>query len=202
MEHSGCKDLAEFRQLPAEKLFAVWQNLKKSFKGGGQATFPVIDGRFVVDNGSSLLAAGKQKKIHYMAGATSEDMMPPVLLQMARSWCEKQEKKSYTWFFNRRLPGDENGAWHSSDLWYWFGTLPNCWRPMEKKDYDLSGQMTDYLVNFCKYGDPNGAGLTGWVPSGKNQGKVLVLGEEDTHMGRPSLPKLVKTMLTNKAVGE
>ena len=203
MENCGCKDLEAFRQLPAEKLFSVWQNLKKSFKGAGQATFPVIDGRFVVDNGSNLLAAGKQKKIHYMAGTTSEDMMPPILLQMAKSWCENQEKKSYTWFFNRRLPGDENGAWHSSDLWYWFGTLANCWRPMEPKDYELSEQMVSYLCNFVKTGNPNKGGeLPTWIASDKTQKRVLCFGEKPTHMGKASMLKLVKTLLTNKAVGE
>ena len=73
---------------------------------------------------------------------------------------------------------------------------------MTMKDNDLSNQMTDYLTNFCKYGDPNGAGLTAWLPAGKQQGKVLCLGEKDTRMGKPDLLKLTKTMLTNKAVGE
>ena len=59
--------------------------------------------------------------------------------------------------------------------------------------------MVSYLTNFCKYGDPNGSGLTAWLPGGK---KVLCLGEEATHMGKASYPKLVKTLLTNKAVGE
>ena len=73
---------------------------------------------------------------------------------------------------------------------------------MTMKDHDLSNQMTDYLTNFCKYGDPNGAGLTAWLPARKNQSKVLRLGEADTHMGKADLLKLAKTMLTNKAVGE
>ncbi len=200
MDATGCRDLAEFRQVPADKLFATWQSLKKTMKGG--ACFPVLDGRFVVGTGVDLLKAGKQKAISYMAGSTSEDVMPPIIYQMAKDWCAAQSKPSYAWFFDRRLPGDENGAWHSSDLWYWFGTLPNCWRPMTKKDFDLSGQMTDYLTNFCKYGDPNGAGLTAWLPMGKRQKKVLRLGEQDTHMGKADLLKLTKTMLTNKAVGE
>ena len=200
MEHAGCKDLAEFRALPAEKLFATWQNLKKSMKGGG--CFPCLDGRFVVGTGAELLSAGQQKQIHYMAGSTSEDVMPPIIYQMAKDWCAAQQEKSYAWFFDRRLPGDENGAWHSSDLWYWFGTLDNCWRPMTKKDWNLSNQMSDYLTNFCKYGDPNGAGLTAWLPMTRGQSKVLRLGEADTQMGRADLLKLTKTMLTNKAVGE
>ena len=73
---------------------------------------------------------------------------------------------------------------------------------MTMKDYDLSNQMTDYLTNFCKFGDPNGAGLTAWLPMSKGQNKVLRLGEKDTHMGKAEMAKLVKTMLTNKAVGE
>ena len=73
---------------------------------------------------------------------------------------------------------------------------------MEQKDYDLSGQMVDYLMNFCKYGDPNGAKLTGWMPAGKKQNQVLRLGEGETRMGKVSMLKLTKTLLTNPAVGE
>ena len=200
MEVNGCKNLAEFRQLAPETLFATWKNLRKTMKGGNCA--PVLDGRFVVGTGTQLLKENRQKQIHYMAGTTSEDMMPPILFQMAKSWCAAQEKQSYAWYFDRRLPGDDNGAWHSSDLWYWFGTLPNCWRPMTKKDYDLSEQMTDYLTNFCKFGDPNGSGRTAWLPVRKGQSKALCLGEQDTRMASPSMLKMVKTMLTNKAVGE
>ena len=200
MEATNCKTLADFRALPAETLFSACQNLKKTMKGG--QTSPCLDGRFIVGTGTDLLKAGKQKRIPYMAGSTSEDMMPPVLLAMAKDWCAAQSVPSYGWFFDRKLPGDDNGAWHSSDLWYWFGTLDNCWRPMTKKDQALSGRMVDYLVNFCKYGDPNGAGLTAWLPASKQQGKVLCLGEGEIRMAKPSTVKLVKTMLTNKAVGE
>jgi para-nitrobenzyl esterase len=91
-----------------------------------------------------------------MAGSNSHDLMPPILYSMGKNWCKAQEKPSYCWYFDRKLPGDKNGAWHSADLWYWFGTLENCWRPMEPKDFALSEQMTDYLTNFCKTGDPNG----------------------------------------------
>ncbi len=200
MERCGCRDLEAFRALPVAELYAQWQKAKKEVKGGAMAISPVLDGRLVVDTGSNILSAGKQLAIPYMAGTTSEDMMPPILYKMAKDWCAAQPEKSYAWFFDRRLPGDNNGAWHSSDLWYWFGTLENCWRPMEQKDFELSRQMTEYLTNFCKYADPNGAGLTAWMPA--DQDKVLRMGEEATHMGKPSMLKLLKTMVTNKAVGE
>ena len=202
MKKTGCADLREFRAVAPETLFSAWQSCKKEVKGGGMAISPCMDGRLVVGAGTDILAAKQHRNIPYMAGSTSEDVMPPMIYAMGRNWCRAQEKKSYTWFFDRKLPGDDNGAWHSSDLWYWFGTLDNCWRPMEQKDRELSEQMTDYLTNFCKFGDPNGTGLTEWLPAGKKQGKVLRMGEGDTRMGGVSMLKLVKTMLTNKAVGE
>ena len=194
MERAGCKTLAEFRALPAEKLFAVWQETRKDTRGGN--CFPVVDGRLVVEK-------CVRKNIPYMAGATSQDMLPPFLLSMAKKWCAIQEKPSYTWFFERQLPGDDKGAWHSSDLWYWFGTLDNCWRPMEEADRILSDQMTDYLCNFARTGNPNHVGeLPMWVASDKRQPRVMRLGGKTTRMGKPAAAKLLYTMFTTKPVGE
>ena len=141
-----------------------------------------------------------------MAGSTSHDMMPPIIFDMAKKWCTAQaaqgKHSSYAWFFDRKLPGDKNGAWHSSDLWYWFGTLRNCWRPMEEKDQELSDQMTTYLCNFVKYGDPNGGGAPMWEAANPIKKQVMRLGEKPARMARVSKLKLIYTMFTNKAVGE
>ena len=196
MTRCGCETLEQFRALPVERLFEVWQSSKKEIKGGNAATFPVTDGHFAAEGSAA-------HNILYMAGSTSEDMAPPLLHHFTRKWIAAREKPGYTWYFNRRLPGDDNGAWHSSDLWYWFGTLPNCWRPMEEKDYDLSHQMITYLCNFARSGDPNGEGrLPVWIDAHHGQKQVLVLGEEPTGMRKPGLWKMIVTMLTNKAVGE
>lgn len=127
MEHCGCKTLEQFRTLPPQQLFDAWQIGKKKMNGGKAAVFPVRDGRFATQN-------AVPKNIPYMASSTSHDMASPVLQSMTRKWISKREKPSYSWYFDRMLPGDSHGAWHSSDLWYWFGTLPNCWWPMEEKD--------------------------------------------------------------------
>ena len=196
MAKAGCTDLAAFRALPAEQLFSAWNAAKKEGKGGAMSCSPVIDGRLVVSEPSA-------HTIPYMAGTTSEDMMPPILLSMARSWCAGREKPSFCWHFNRKLPGDENGAWHSSDLWYWFGTIGNCWRPMEEKDMTLSEEMVRYLYNFTKTGDPNlGEEAAPWSAAQSSGKKVLCMGEPATAMHKPSPWKLIYTMLTNKAVGE
>ena len=199
MQKSNCKTLADFRALPVETLFALWQETKKEIKGGGLATFPCRDGELITGNGVDILRANKHLKIPYMSGSTSEDFGSPMLYSLAQKWCKAQSTPSYLWFFDRRLPGDDRGAWHSSDLWYWFGTLENCWRPMEQKDYDLSHQMTDYLTNFAKTGNPNGQNLPTWHPA--RQG-TMRLGEGETAMGKVSRAKLWYNLFTTKSVGE
>ena len=196
MERCGCKTLAEFRAVDAETLFQVWQSTKKEVKGGGLATAPVVDGCMVVKD-------AQPHAIPYMAGSTSHDVMPPMLYAMGRKFCTRQAESCYFWYFDRRLPGDNHGAWHSSDLWYWFGTLENCWRPMTAQDQTLSNQMVDYLCNFAATGNPNAQDrLPEWVPSYRSHNQVMCLGERQTGMGKASMPKLIWTMLTNKAVGE
>jgi para-nitrobenzyl esterase len=118
---------------------------------------------------------------------------------MAKKWCAVQNTPSYLWMFERNLPGDNHGAWHSSDLWYWFGTLDNCWRPMEEKDYALSAEMTDRLCAFAMNGNPNAADYAEWRADGKT---ALIFGDNAAVQGKPSRAKLWLTMFTNKAPGE
>ena len=194
MARLGCKTLEEFRKITPEKLFATWQNAKKEVKGGAMATFPVKDGHFVTDD-------SKPKNISYIVGSNSHDMAPPILYSLGKKWGKGKEYPTYCYYFDRMLPGDNNGAWHSADLWYWFGTLRNCWRPMEQKDYDLSDKMTTYLCNFAKNGAPNGGIQPEWTPTNKTN-NVLCIGEFEAKMGNPSMLKMIGIMLTNKAVGE
>ena len=62
--------------------------------------------------------------------------------------------------------------------------------------------MVDYISNFVKNGNPNGPGLTEWLPMEKGQNLVMRFGDEDMHMGGVSLAKLTRTMLTKPSVGE
>lgn len=206
MDKAGCTTLEEFKAVDAGKLFEAWSEVKKEMPGMGGCS-PVLDGQYVVGSGGEIVAAGKQKDVPYILGSNSQDVMPPVFYKMGRDYvrtlADQGKHQGYMYFFDRQLPGDGNGAWHSADLWYWFGTLENSWRPMQKKDYDLSDEMTDYLTAFCKTGDPNSCGRSvKWLTLKKGQNKVMRFGEQDTHMGGVNMMKLVKTMLTNKAVGE
>lgn len=205
MQTAGCETLAQFRALPPETLFAAWQTVCRENKPNNGCV-PCVDGQFLPEPALALADSGRFANVPYLLGSTSEDIVPPIVHCMAKSWCRRQydqgKQPSYAWFFDRRLPGDDNGAWHSSDLWYWFGTLDHCWRPMTEKDRQLSGQMTDYLTNFARTGDPNGEGLPRWLPVAEGQDLVLRLGEQPTHMGDVDMAQLEYTMRTNHAVGE
>lgn len=203
---SGAATLEEFRSLPPASLFAAWDAVKKQNPGMMLSASPCVDGVFLKKSALDVANEGGQKNVPYLAGTTSEDIVPPIVHKMAKDWCRRQsdegKQKSYAWFFDRRLPGDDCGAWHSSDLWYWFGTLDHCWRPMTQKDYDLSHEMAEYLTNFAKTGNPNGERLVSWLPVEKGQNKVLRLGEGATRMGGVNIAKLNYTMTHNVAVGE
>ena len=188
MQKSGAKTLEEFRRISPEKLFECW----KSTKGKGMATTPVVDG-VLIKKGA------KPKNIPYMVGTTSHDIAPAIFHTMTKKWAVKNN--AYLWHFSRNLPGDDKGAWHSSDLWYWFGTLKNCWRPMESRDYCLSDEMSSYLCNFVKSGKPYGTGLTEWEKCTDNK-TIMRFSDDDTSMGKVNMKKLIKTTLTNKPVGE
>jgi len=74
----------------------------------------------------------------------------------------KKDLPVYYYQFNPYIPGpDHPGPFHSCDLWFWFETLAACWRPYTGKHYDLARQMSGYLVNFVKTGDPNGEDANG-----------------------------------------
>lgn len=187
MELADCRTLEEFRKIDAEILFAAWEAAGPEHPENLMACAPCVDGVYITHSLTEALDSQRQRNIPYMLGSTSHDMAPPVLFQMARDWCAEQaiqgKRKSYAWLFDRMLPGDERGAWHSSDLWYWFGTWKNCWRPFTAHDEMLSDVMTDYLCNFAKNGDPNGEGLPEWRAVTDKAGQVLRWGEGEIRMG-------------------
>jgi para-nitrobenzyl esterase len=82
---------------------------------------------------------------------------------------EQGQQPVYSYRFGPEIPGDDAGAFHSSDLWFEFETLAKCWRPFKGKHYDLARQMCNYWTNFARSGDPNGLDADGtpmpkWTP--------------------------------------
>lgn len=82
----------------------------------------------------------------------------------------KTDAPTFYYSFEVDIPGeDDPGTFHSVDLWFFFETLAACWRPFVGRHYDIARQMTNYITNFIKNGNPNGEDITGgampeWKP--------------------------------------
>jgi len=77
----------------------------------------------------------------------------------------------YVYYFNQQLPGRNNefyGAFHSSDLWYFFNSMRN--EPGQRlwtdQDHRMADIMSTYLANFIRSGNPNGNELPTWPRAG------------------------------------
>ncbi len=178
----GCTTLEEMRAVPASKfdevLAAYYATLGPGMGYMGLPYSPIIDGELLSNAPISIALEGAELQIPYMIGWVAQDLMPQVMESAAIDWCllqEQQGRPSYAYCFSRDLPGDEEanepesfgnmpGAFHSAELWYVFGTLDNCWRPMTEADYELSERMVTYWTNFAKYGNPNGETVPEWTP--------------------------------------
>jgi para-nitrobenzyl esterase len=167
MRFYGCKSIEEMRAIPADSL-GNFENRTQDFMKAEHRMGNLshnLDGYFLNESFSMAADSGNLADIPYMIGGTMEDMRgnskPIADFSLLR---EKNGGKVYAYQFARPLPGDDAGAFHSSELWFIFHTLKRCWRPFTAGDEALSQYMVDCWTNFAKYGDPNGNGEVAWKP--------------------------------------
>lgn len=189
----GAASVEELRSIPAEKL----RDREYEFLGqhmGRQGLFwmPTVDGSALPLSTEEAVETGRIKDIPYILGSTRMDLMvtpetaerkeeSPLYrgcVNFSRKLEELGRRPAYVYLFDSRMPGDELGAFHSSELWFMFGTMDRCWRPWEERDYELSRRMLDYWTNFMKTGDPNGDELPVWKPCTAQDTYVQLLKED------------------------
>lgn len=158
----------ELRAIPSEFLKG------KTLPTGG----PCIDGYVLTDTYKNTVADGKANCVNLMSGnVAKDDLIYSVytsngitavnsMLALQNALCEARYKagyaeNTYIYMFGRDVPRalsvseDTSGARHSYELAYFFGNYSTVsGRRWSDTDYKLGEEMTSYLVNFCKYGEP------------------------------------------------
>ena len=167
MEALGASTIEEMRAIPGEKIAEVQYTIRAE---DGLCWTPVVDGVLLTAPVDDVARAGEAHDIDYMIGSTGDDIGADArrLEYSAVYWAKNQlalgRRAAYLYFFDRKLPGDDAGAFHSAELWYEFHTLDRAWRPWEPGDRVLEKAVSTYWANFARCGDPNGAGLPHWRP--------------------------------------
>lgn len=183
VELSGAKSLQELRALTVEEIRTATGKLLAACPT--LPFMPVIDGYVLTEDYDELAEEGRVKDIPYLLGTTRNDLL--VTEKMLRenrhsslyegcvNWAQLMDENphyhhpAYVYYFDRCLPGDDAGAFHSSELWYMFGTIGRCWRPFTAHDRQLSERMLDAWTGFMKTGNP------GWAPCAQADPYIEVL---------------------------
>ena len=165
MKKAGYDSLAQMKAASPQELL---EKYKEYVSAGGDFTFqPVSDFYLVGTTFSASVVRKGIADIPYMIGYTAGDGDRKAIEidEFCASRNYYSDKPVYQYKFDRKMPGDDAGAFHSAELWYMFGTLDRCWRPLGGADRRLSAQMLDAWTNFCKYGDPSGNESTDFWPA-------------------------------------
>lgn len=194
ISNAGVSSVNELKEVDERTLFYAWSDACKADKLSMLHTMPVTDGRLVTREDFNMNTV---PDIPMILGETVTDMIPIVLQGLTKKYakkCKNHKNPCYIYNFDRELPGDNSGAWHSCDLLYCFGTLENNWRPFEKVDYEISKQMLDFMCAFARTKNPNCPSIPVWKPDYKNPLHLC----EHTYIGKWDTKKHFSNTFGNK----
>ena len=168
MKSGGFTTLAQMRAASYTEIHdaigpAVKRAILKNMLGKGSVVekalvfSPHVDGKVMKERFDEAVYDGSVADIPYMMGSVSGDgdLLGGEDVDRFCAWRNAHSSHpAYSYRFERGLPGDDAGAFHSSELWYVFGTLDRCWRPFTEADYALSRKMVKAWTSFCKTGNP------------------------------------------------
>ncbi|KAJ5094094.1 alpha/beta-hydrolase [Penicillium angulare] len=80
----------------------------------------------------------------------------------SQMWNEAYESPIYNYYWDHAPPGQDQGAYHESEINYVLNNLYATDMPWTAEDYAIAKKMNSYWANFIKNGDPNGEKLVSW----------------------------------------
>lgn len=164
MNTVGATSLEELKAWDAHEIFTALEEVKGRRKDNTFNTMPVIDGYLIERPIDEMIASPLD--IDYMVGFTNNDMFAFIMSHIAYKYVKANH--GYLYYFDIDAPGeDKNGAFHSSDIRYVFGTLDCSHRPYSSDDKKVSRLMIDYIFSFCLTGNPNHTGAPMWENNGR-----------------------------------
>lgn len=181
MDSLGYATLEQMRQIPAAELLKIQQSVPMRFR-------PVTDGKYLPQDFTDATLDNNIADVPYMIGYCANDIgsvgtgggMEEAIKTFCDTRSQQSQQPAYMYLFARALPGDDAGAFHSSELWFTFHTLNRSWRPFTAADYKLADAMTDCWTNFAKYGNPNGRQSGSWQPYTKENPYVQMFQVEES----------------------
>lgn len=163
IDKADVKSIEELKELDSKALYYAWLNSGSLERRNMPYIFPVYDDNILKKSEFTLK---NLPDIPMMISSTCTDMIPIVLEYILKKWGKYMQNNAkspcYIYNFNRFLPGDNMGAWHTADLLYVFNTLDFNWRPFEDIDYKISEQLSDSICAFARNGNPNCSSIPQW----------------------------------------
>jgi len=99
-------------------------------------------------------------------------------------WAVRRNKTSktkvFTYYWDHRMPGpdvEKFGAFHTSEIPYFFNNLGRSDRPWQLADKAIAENLSSYWVNFARTGDPNGKPLPNWLPVDNETQTTMEIGD-------------------------
>lgn len=195
VKNAGLSTIDELREADPKELFYAWlKEYQQDFKNI-LFSLPTVDGVIIKQGNFNMKDI---PDLPYIVGVTTADMAPAALEMLAQKFankCKNHQNSCYIYNFDYDLPGDDIGAWHSSDLPYAFATLLKGWRPYGDTDFEISNQMLKSIVAFTKTGDPNCNAIPSFWRAGA---KTPMRFCEDTRSKSWPTRKIVKNTIFNK----
>jgi carboxylesterase 2 len=95
----------------------------------------------------------------------------------AEKWAKTAKSPVFTYYWDHTPPGSTRGAYHGSEINYVFDNLYATDLAWTDADRTIADTLSDYVVNFVTYGDPNGKGLTRWPAANRRFATTMELGD-------------------------